>query len=191
MHKSCLQIKIGNHILFLLLSQIITISLCTKWIAKWITSVLNWKDDISIEIQIKQNNEITDNLIKRHAKWPLLWQATSTPNLKSSKICFLIYERGRKLKASQTSMILDSNCVWLKQILFSEIYKLIFLNRAKFIIKHKCWGRLDVSSVRRTWCSCKGCKFNSQLLLLSSVRTCTHVYIPINIHTHVDTQFLK
>lgn len=64
-HKSCLGIKIGNRIPFLLLSQIIKVPLCTKSGAKWITGALNYKDGISVEVKIK---EITDNLSKTHAK---------------------------------------------------------------------------------------------------------------------------
>lgn len=64
-HKSCLGIKIENHIPFLLLGQIIKVPLCTKSVAKWITGALNYKDDISVEVKIK---EITDILSKTHAK---------------------------------------------------------------------------------------------------------------------------
>lgn len=66
--KSCLGIKIGNHIPLLLLSRIIKAPLCTKSGAQWIPGALNYKDGISMEVKIKPNKEITDNLSKTHAK---------------------------------------------------------------------------------------------------------------------------
>lgn len=109
--KSCLGIKIGNRIPLLLLGRITKAPLCPTSGAQWIPGALNYKDGISMEVKIKPNKDITDNLSKTHAKCPPLRQAVSTQHLEPTKSRTLIYERRRKMKASQTSKTLDSKCV--------------------------------------------------------------------------------